>query len=151
MTGSSVIGSIKKCSDQLNEDNNISDAITGSSVTGIKNIRSLHSRTSSVVHDNSVTGLSVSGINNIGFLPEDPRVISQSSQVGLVDLNTGDDDEDYVASNDSNVPDLGPNPHNNDEDEDCDDDSISSNESNIELLTNDVSDNIPSAERRRHF
>ena len=148
VTGPSVSGTINIVSEELTEDKNISDARTVLSVTGINNIPSSHPMNIAVANYNSVAGSSVSGINNSGFLPEAPKVISQSSQVGVVDLNADDDDEDLVASIDNDVPDLCPKPHQNDDDddEDSDDDSISSNESNIELLTNVVPDNVPSAD-----
>ena len=150
VTGPSVMGTSNIVPEELTEDKNISDARTVLSVPGINNIPSSHSMNISVPNYNSVAGSSVSGINNSGFLPEAPKVISQSCQVGVVDLNADDDDEDSVAPIDNNLPELCPKLHQNDDDEDddedSDDDSISSNESNIELLTNIAHENVPSAD-----
>ena len=145
VTGSSVSGTINIVSEELTEDNNISDARTDMYVTGINNITLSHPMDIAVANYNSVAGSSASGINNSGFLPEAPMVITQSSQVEHVELNAGDDEEDLVLSFDPEMPDLGVNPHQND-DEESDEDSISSNESNTELLTNDVPENVPSAD-----
>ena len=164
VAGPSVIGTDKIDSAIMHVDDKTADGVIVSSVSGSNNITATNQKTIIDANADSVTGLSVSGIKNSESEPEEMdrennREISQCSQGGPVHLNSGNDDDDgddddsSVGSNENDIPhDLSPinlknsNDEGNYDDDYSDDDSISSNESNIELLTNEVPDNIPSSD-----